>query len=58
MPVTDGERGAGMSERAADHGAGDVLAHRAVPLDQPYGNAEHLAFRRVRISDEGAIDHI
>ena len=54
----DGERRARMSERAADHGAGDVLAHRAVPLDQPDGHAEHLALRRVRIGDEAALDHV
>ena len=54
----DGARGARISERAADHGAGHVLAHRAVPLDQPDRNAEHLALRRVRIGDEAALDHV
>jgi hypothetical protein len=47
-----------MGEGAADHGAGNVFAHSAVPLDQPDGHAEHLALRRVRIGDEAAIDHV
>ena len=32
-----------MGERASGHGARHVLAHRAVPLDQPERHAEHLA---------------
>ena len=54
----DGEGGAGMGERTADHGAGDVLAHRAVALDQPDRNAEHLALRGVGIGDEAALEHV
>ena len=36
-----------MGERASGHGARHVLAHRAVPLDQPNWHAEHLALGSV-----------
>ena len=52
------DRGARMGERASRHGAGDVFAHRAMPLDQPDWNAEHFALARIRIGHEPAIEHI
>ncbi len=54
----NGDGGAGMGQGAAHHGAGDVLAHRAVALDQPDRHAEHLALGGVGIGDEATLDHV
>ncbi len=54
----DGKVRVRMGERASGHGARHVLAHRAVPLDQPNWHAEHLALGRVRIGNEAALENV
>ncbi len=54
----NGKACARMGERAARHGPGHVLAHRAVALDQPEGHAEHLALGAVRIGHEAALEDV
>src|SRR5665811_496231 len=56
----DGDRKAriGVSQRAPGHGAGDVLAHRAMLLDQPIGDSQHLALGGVLVGDEAPVKHV
>ena len=55
-----GDRQAGgrrrMRQRTLGHGAGNFLADRAVTLDQCAGDAQKLAFRRIRMGDEATFD--
>src|SRR6516165_11109391 len=51
----DSEGGSRIGECATDHGTSHILAHRAVPLDEPDRHAEQLALRRVGVGDEAAL---
>ena len=49
---------AGTLDRAFGHGAHDLIAHRAVALDEFLGHAEVARLGRVRIADETAVEPV